>query len=309
MLFLVRYVMRGRSQAALILTTVTLLTIIHPLFALLSGSFIALINLTKPWIETILVLLIATAAVYGFSELILPRFADASGTKSVGTIAMTAVPILICSGLVKRYQRLDAGIYAGLFVVLAVTGVFLSSLDGSSVDYWQPQIERLLERAQQGELIQGATAEQLQETAARFATIATAANAAGGFTGIVVCLLLARWWQSQMVHPGGFGSEYRSLRYPWYLLLVLGITVILSVIGPNDIVQSVLLMIFCLYAFSGFAVIHALSYKRNWQFAALAALYTSLFVLPTLILFVIILGLFDQFFNFRKFANQEAFNA
>src|SRR5690606_12926604 len=132
------------------------------------------------------------------------------------------------------------------------------------------------------------TAEQLANVMLRF-------YGAYHAIAVLLCLMLARWWQALLYNPGGFGQEFRALRFDPRVMLTLLALIVLGLLGAGPDGWVPLLSIPPLVG--GVAVVHALVAQRSLGGHWLALGYLTLALMYPL---VIMLGLMDSVFDLRK---------
>jgi uncharacterized membrane protein YphA (DoxX/SURF4 family) len=114
-----------------------------------------------------------------------------------------------------------------------------------------------------------------------------------------LCLALGRHWQAQLYNPGGFGAEFRALRFPpplvAVLLLLAGLLVSLGASYRSWAAAMLLpLMI------GGFALLHAWATRRRAGSATIAAAYLLWLVFDAAKLAGIGAVAADALVNFRR---------
>lgn len=113
---------------------------------------------------------------------------------------------------------------------------------------------------------------------------------------VILCLVLARYWQAGLYNPGGFRAEFHALRMNGRLLVALVIAAaVMYVVNPAG-----LLMLLIPLIFAGAALVHGMVAKAKLGGQWLVAFYIGAvlfnqFVLPILVLVAIA----DGYFNFR----------
>ena len=121
-------------------------------------------------------------------------------------------------------------------------------------------------------------------------------------TGVIGSLLLARWWQSLLVHPGAFREEFCNLRLGNTVgLLTLGMMVLARVATnvPGDVAAQLAMVMLVPYLLVGLAVIHSLVRRAGRGTAWLVAVYVALAFLPQASL-LLAGGLLDTWLDFRR---------
>ena len=128
--------------------------------------------------------------------------------------------------------------------------------------------------------------------------------ALGYAVSMVAFLILARWWQSLLYNPGGFGQEFHQLRLSPTLgiVLMLGLLMCLGIDGLMRWLN--LLTVPLLIASIGFVhwIVAEKKLSRSWL--------VSFYVLMTFMFQVIMpilatLALMDSWFNLRKYIRSD----
>lgn len=116
---------------------------------------------------------------------------------------------------------------------------------------------------------------------------------------IILSLLLARYWQSKLYNPGGFGREFKALRLPvGYCAPVVAVMFVAASISPELVgiipVLTVIMMLAGLSLLHGLTTLKAVS---GWMVPVYVAL---LLFGPYTYTLLIFLALMDSALNFRK---------
>lgn len=113
-----------------------------------------------------------------------------------------------------------------------------------------------------------------------------------------ISLVLARWWQAELFNPGGFGQEFRQLRFPPGIATALLVIIALCLSqGSGFQVWSALFALPLFFA--GIALIHAWAKLRAWPSRWGSLFYLLLVLLDPLKLMLVILAVADSWLNFR----------
>jgi hypothetical protein len=269
---LAQYAMVGRRQAII----VVLLCGFFPLLYFISASMVGLVNLRKSSNEGLIILL---------WSLLPAGLLWALGDTSP-LVLMISVAAL--SQLLKRDHSWQ-------FVILlcVVLGVFIQlSLPWQTVYVEQAEII-----VSQIFAVQANQATELAYTADQLLDLLLGFYGATHAVIIILCLMLARWWQAALYKPGGFQLEFHQLRFdPKAMLLVLGFIIVgLLGIKPFDS----WLMIFCIPpTLGGIALMHYAVKQKKMGSGWLVLCYITSFLMSPI---VIMLGLLDSVMNLRKY--------
>lgn len=115
----------------------------------------------------------------------------------------------------------------------------------------------------------------------------------------LLSLMLGRYWQAALYNPGGFGSEFRALRFPPMLAMLLLVGMLL---GPNVGAQLAVLTPLCSVplVFAGLALMHGLVAQGRLPRFWLVGLYVTLVLFMQLIYpLLAVLAIVDSLFDFR----------
>ncbi|MDK1023821.1 MAG: hypothetical protein QGD92_06255 [Gammaproteobacteria bacterium] len=124
---------------------------------------------------------------------------------------------------------------------------------------------------------------------------------AGQLSVMLAAVILARWWQSVLYNPGGFGEEFRGLRLHAGLTLGLILLIVLCYASGNPYLSSWILVLVVPFLVSSIALVHwtVMSKKLggNWLLVFyLLMLFFMQFILPILV----IIAVTDSWVDLRK---------
>jgi hypothetical protein len=115
---------------------------------------------------------------------------------------------------------------------------------------------------------------------------------------LVLCLVLARWWQAQLYNPGGLRTEMHALRLaPLQVLGLLAVAALLYQLGPGFRLWAWMPLVPMLVA--GIALVHALLAGRagaGW----LGLFWAAMLVLPPVKQLIVALAAVDGLLDLRR---------
>ncbi len=121
----------------------------------------------------------------------------------------------------------------------------------------------------------------------------------------LLSLMLGRYWQALLYNPGGFGLEFRALRFPPALAMMLLVGILL---GPSLSVQLALLAPLCSVplVFAGIALLHGLVRQGRMARFWLVGLYVTLVLFMQLLYpLLAVMAVVDSLFDFRGRAARD----
>ncbi len=121
----------------------------------------------------------------------------------------------------------------------------------------------------------------------------------------LLSLMLGRYWQALLYNPGGFGLEFRALRFSPAPAMVLLAGMLLA---PSLGVQAAMLAPLCSVplVFAGIALVHGLVAQNRMSRFWLVGLYVTLALFMQLLYpLLAILAIVDSLFDFRGRASRD----
>lgn len=294
------FILRGPAQAASLACATLLLASVLPPLAWLSAAILALVMLQLG------------PSAYGYATGLGLVALVAAGWLVMGqplSVASAALGAWLPAGLVAlvlhRRARLDDAMLVACALGWATVLVFYASLD-APVQWWHELLQRLLS-PQQVEAELGIPAERIGVLIDRLAPLMTGVLAASGVVGAVSSVLLARWWQAGLYHPGAFGEEFRALRLGRVAAGILTVLCASALALPAAILDGLAFVALSVYVFQGLAVAHGVAKYRGVGSVWLAGLYIiALLALPQMVLALALLGVLDAWADFRARASAQA---
>lgn len=278
----------------IVASSLALLSLLMPPISIVSSATVALVTLRRGAYEGFLVLLSASLAAAALGLLILGNFQFAFGYALI-----LWLPVWMLSVVLREGRHLSLALeIASVFGILMIIGFYYFVEDPAL--YWQAILQVLIQpMAQASEL----PAEQLEQTTILLGKYMTGIIATGSVTGLLLGLLLARWWQANLYNPGGFGIEYLSLRMPSrFTIATMIVFVIATVSGEmiSELAWNIGILLFMVYMFVGTAIAHALIASTKVKRFVLPLFYLLIFVVPHIVIPVAIIGISDTWLNLRK---------
>ena len=257
---LASFIMRGRLQALLVAVVASA----SLLFSWISAAAIVLVTLRRGVAEGAWLLLWALlpAAVIAWS------LGDGSYIALLGGSAALAMVLRVTVSLSMAILASVAVALLAGGLMLALGGEYLALVAERIVEPYLVLREEALARA--GNPV----------TLPRPDTAAIA-GALGTGTAIMslLCLILGRYWQAALYNPGGFGEEFRALRYP--LGVSAGLVLALLALSGLGLTWSIWAMVAVLpLTFAGLGLVHARARLRGWGSGAMVLFYGAWLVLP-----------------------------
>lgn len=277
---LAEFVMRGRPQAI----GVSVLAAPLPLLHLLSTSVVALVWLRKGTTEGMLVLgwtCLPLLAIYTMAGVYGLRWDPGSFITLFATVAMAQTLRLTVS------WHWVAPVAVGL--AIAGTWVFVV-MAPDALDLWvRFYVDFMRESLQQ----------EIAPEDARHAVIGFFAMGQAWMT--IGLLSLARWWQSQLYNPGGFGSEFHGLRLPPQLSAAIVLLMVGCVASDMPVLVRWLGVLTVPLALAGLGLVHWAAAYNRLSAPWLVGFYLMLFGLAQLVYPLVVAGaLMDSWFDIRK---------
>jgi hypothetical protein len=298
------FIMRGRLQAIIVAAGMALLGGLFPPGWLLSGGVVGLVTLVQGPREGMLNAFAATSIVVLLSGVL----ALQPALQAVGIFVLLWLPIVWLLALVL-YQSRSLALTLLITALLggAIVMVVYVLVDAPAQWWYSHVIEQLLPMMKQAgmEIPDQAAFEADMRDASRIMTGTLAAIIS---FGLAVSLLIARWWQSEVTRPGAFGDEYRNLRLGATAAVITALLVVPAWItngGFAEMTSNLLIVALVLFMFQGLALGHAVVKQFGNNPAWLVVMYVVIvFSMPYGLLFAAVLGVLDNWFDFRaRFRN------
>ncbi|MBN2701805.1 MAG: DUF2232 domain-containing protein [Methylothermaceae bacterium] len=286
------FIMRGRMQAIAVAATCLMLSLRLPPLSLLAAAVVALVTLRMGWREGLNTLVAGALAAGLLGAIVRVNFILPAGYG-----LMLWLPVW-GAALVLRQGR-DLGWTLEAVALLGLLGVgFIYLVSPDPAAFWQGRIQQVF-----GSLgVQaGLDPDQWKTRVDTIARYMTGVMAAGMVSSLALSLLLGRWWQSLLFNPGGFRSEFLSMRLhklSVYLVLGLAGAAVVSTGQGYEAVINLLVVLGVLYVVAGTAVLHAILAGRG-QKVLLAVLYVLMLFVPHVFAPIALVGFTDAWFDWR----------
>ena len=279
---LAEFIMRGRMQATLVVAGCAALPLLYWLGAA-AGCLVLLRRGLKDALGVLALGLLPALIWWLYSDD--PR----------------ALLVLLGSASLALVLRASESWNRVLLVSIAM-GVVFSVVLGMA---FGPQIEMLAQALIKvmpsllGDVYQKLSVDEQAHFASLIAPVLTGLIAALLQIVSVLSLLVGRYWQALLYNPGGFGREFRAIRFPFLPAMLLLACMLL---GPNFGPQMAMLTPLCSVplVFAGLALIHGLVAQKRLARFWLVGLYVTLLLFMQLIYpLLVVLAIVDSLIDFR----------
>jgi hypothetical protein len=273
------FIMRGRTQA-LIVSCLSAGTVF---FFWLGAAAVALVTLRKGVSEGLQILvwaLLPAAAVLYYGMEFAPLAA--------------LLGSFICAAVLRQTVSWSATLLAAGLCGLA-TGLVLLLFAGDYIAMIKQIVDDIFAQWQTQLAAEGETLPMVALTAEFIVGVFALVN---GLT-VVLCVVLARYWQALIYNPGGFREEFHRVRLPPVLALPLLLVALACVTqGGAWLPWAYLAAMPCLVA--GISLVHGLAGIKHWKGYWLVLFYSLLLLINPVKELVILAGVVDSWVNFRQ---------
>ena len=279
---LAEFIMRGRMQATLVVAGCAALPLLYWLGAA-AGCLVLLRRGLRDALGVLALGLLPALAWWLYSDD--PR----------------ALLVLLGSASLALVLRASESWNRVLLVSIAMGVVFAVVLG----TVFAPQIEMLAQALIKvmpsllGDVYQKLSVDEQAHFASLIAPVLTGLIAALLQIVSVLSLIVGRYWQALLYNPGGFGREFRAIRFPLGLAMLL---LAFMLLGPNIGPQMAMLTPLCSVplVFAGLALIHGLVAQKRLARFWLVGLYVTLLLFMQLIYpLLVVLAIVDSLIDFR----------
>lgn len=292
MKFLANYIMRGPLQAVVVTSVTALLGLLLPPLGYLSGAAVGLVVLRLGLREALKVVAGATLATAVLGLLLV-----GNPLAPLAFLLVLWLPLLVTGHSLRRSASLARSLWLAMLCGATVVIGFHAAVDAPA-EWWTGFLRRMLEQA---------TPEQLailEPMLGEVAGLMTGMVATAIALGIVLSLLLARYWQAALYNPGGFRTEFHGLRLgkPAGLVLVALLLVSWAQQPGLELLQDLLPLALLLHLLQGIALVHGLVALSSAAVGWLVAMYVLLglpMVMTQTALTLAVAGFVDNWMDFR----------
>ncbi len=293
---LASFIMHGRVQAIGAVVSLALFSLIVSPLAIFTTAGVALVTLVHGYREGLVNLLVSTAILTVFTGITLNQ--PAIGLELALKFWLPAW--FLASIVSTRSSMSFAIVVAAAIAFLLVLGVYFFTEPAA---YWYEVINKqLLPMLKEAgmQIQEGPKAEKLWLFMSKVMT----GSALALFLVLqTMSLLLARYWQSMLYNPNGFGEEFRQLRFGKVAANIAFVVTVFAMTTANELALNLFFIAIVLMMFQGLAVIHHLVNKCRLNPSLLIGVYVLMLLTlqqgAIVLLLVSIIGLSDNWLNLR----------
>jgi hypothetical protein len=293
MVFLARFILKRPGQAALVAAAMAIMGIILVPAIWLSGAAVALVTLVKDYRQGFMVVVLATVGSVVFATVIF-----SSPMVVVYFVLMAWLPAWMAATVLKQTASLATSLQ--LMTVLSLTAIIvLYFVFPDFGELWRPTLELFVQQLSdqsQGQL----DSQALLRASEVVIRLMPGLVATSLLFGSMISLSLARWWQAALYNPGGFGSEFQSLKLGKLVAIVAVGIILASIVLGTDVLNSMLMVLSMLYLTQGMSILHAIVNRKKMNVAWLYLVYILMFFVPEVMVLMVLVGITDAWIDFRR---------
>lgn len=278
----------------IVASSLALLSLMMPPVSIVSSASVALVTLRRGATEGLYVLGCSSLAAGLLGWLLVGNFQFA-----VVYVMVLWLPVWLIAIILREGRHLSLAVeIAVLLGVLGVAGCYLYNPDIAST--WNTLFTQMMP----ANLPADANLEGFKRASGIWAHYMTGVVAAGSVFGLLFGLFLGRWWQANLYNPGGFKTEYLSLRMQPHLAIgsLLTLAAALAIPGAvSEAAWNAIILLAILSGVIGTAVLHTLFANMKLARFTVPMLYITLLLIPHAILLVAVIGWADTWLDLRKY--------
>lgn len=292
MLFLAKFVLKGQSQAALVVASMAVLGLMVPPAAWISAAAIVLVTLVHGQKSGLITTALSSLGAAIFSYLIF-----ATPQVAVIFVLLVWLPAWLMAMILRQTVSLAFSLQVltaiSLFAIALIYMLF-----PNFGELWREPLDRMVvELAQQSDQFSLTELKQTQDWIIAFLPGLFAGSI---MFGTILSLLLGRWWQAVFYNPGGFAEEFQSLNLGKRVAIVAVLIMLMAMFANNVFAIAMVTVVFVLYGIQALSLLHAAINIRQLNGTWLWVFYVIMFFVPQFLLLLIVASLADPWLDIRR---------
>ena len=287
------FAIRSHINALLVIVSFAIISIMTPIFSLLSllsGAVIALYGLRKGIKEGLQLSAIAFAITLLLTSLLLKMPIIA-----FFILGIFWLPVLLPAWILRYNQDLAKALSIALVPVFLGMGLFFIFWSGEDpARFFQPFIQQIMNELK----INGLVFTQDQMTVVNsLPQMLLSVLLLSFYLQTIFALIIGRWWQAVLFNAGGFQKEFHQLKMPVALVNLSFIIWALALLSDSPYLLACSLLLIVPYVLQGIAIIHA--FVKGKKLAPLFLLITYFMLFTQVAILIAFFGYLDHWLQFR----------
>lgn len=292
MLFLASFILKGRSQAALVAASMAILGLVVPPAAWVSAAVIVLVTLVNGPKNGLIITALSLIGAGIFAYLIF-----ASPQVALVFVLLAWLPAWLVASVLRQTVSLAYSLQVLTAMgLLAVVMIYLLAPDVG--EHWRELLDTMV--AQLAEQSEDFTLAELRRTENWIIAFLPGLFVSSIMFGTMLSLFLGRWWQAVFYNPGGFGQEFRGLDLGKFSALCAMAIVLIAIAIGNVFSVAMVTVVSVLYGVQALSLLHAAIKIRQVNTAWLFVIYLIMFFVPQVLLLLILASFVDPWLDIRR---------
>lgn len=290
MLAIARYTLKGPFHAATMVGVLGMLSLVIPMISVLSGALVSLIILTQGLASGTRAILVAIVGITAVT------FVMTQSWMLGVTIGLVQwLPVMLLAEILRRTRSLSFTMVVGMVISVLIVAI--------QFGVW-PDAETQMTMFLQQYFVDASTqssidAEKLREGLTNIVHWMMILLVAVMYTTFLATLLAGRWFQAKLSESSGFRDEFYKLRLGQSAAIASLVISLAAGLLQSDWILAMAMVVLSTLLYQGMAVAHSWSHcyrKKHW----LVMLYVAMILIPQVLPMVALLGIVDNWLDFRS---------
>jgi len=204
------------------------------------------------------------------------------------------LPMIVFAEVLRRTQSFSFVIVVSM--VMGSFAVILQFLLWPDLDqFWRSMLEQMFSQAEQSSQYESLL--PIMEQMIHWMVLMFMAAMVSTY---IATLMIARWFQAKLVESDGYKKEFYEIKLGTSNALIGSVIIAASLVAQLDWLIAVAIVVGTGFLFQGLAVVHARINQSKKKGLLNGIFYFLMFVFPHVVALTTVVGIVDNWTNFRK---------
>ncbi len=289
MIAIARHALKSQFHAFTVVGILAVFSLILPFVSLLSGAIVSLLILTQGFKSGVRVVVLSVLALSVMTWV-------STGTPLIGLMIglVQWLPMVVLAEVLRRTQSFSFVIVVSM--VMGSFAVMLQFLIWPDLDqFWRNMLEQMFSQSEQSTQF-----ESLRPIMEQMIHWMVLMFMAAMVTTFIATLMIGRWFQAKLIESDGYKKEFYEIKLGTSSALIGALIIVASALAQVDWLIAVAIVVGAGFLFQGLAVVHARINQSKKKGLLNGLFYFLMFVFPHVVALTAVIGIIDNWTNFRK---------